>query len=71
MSWLVEIRTTQSAPEEFSGNELRFGTEDEALDYGLDTATRWFGLADWRVFESGDPVTHEWKDGQAYALSTS
>jgi hypothetical protein len=44
----------------WSGNALRFETEEEAEGYVEDLAGRWMLVRETRVVESDDPVTDKW-----------
>ena len=64
MSFKPEVNTAGDPEGVFTGNELRFATEAEAQSYVFDLAMRWTAVADTRVVESNDPVTHAIRDGQ-------
>lgn len=57
-SFAAEVRTAGDPVEGYTGNALRFATRGEAEQYVFDLALRWTAVADWRVVESPDPVTH-------------
>jgi hypothetical protein len=46
----VEVIADSSAT--WCGNGLRFETIGEAETYGIDLASRWFAVRDWRVVEA-------------------
>ena len=48
-SWRVEVIADNSG--QWVGNGLVFATAEEAGDYGLDLASRWTLVRDWRVVE--------------------
>jgi hypothetical protein len=50
------------------GNELRFATEKEANEYGLDLSMRWTAVRDVRTVESDDPVNYRYVKGRAERL---
>ena len=60
MSWGIEVHTTQCEPGVYTGNEMRFETEDEAVSYALDLACRWFLVDDWRAKQYDEPVNYRW-----------
>jgi hypothetical protein len=47
----------------FSGNAVRFATEEEANAGGSELLSRWFVPTGYRVVSSDDPVNYEIKDG--------
>lgn len=55
-SFKAEILTVND-PKWYS-NPLRFATESEADQYGLDLILRWTASRDYRVVESEDSITH-------------
>ena len=71
MSWMVEVNTFGDPETTFTGNGLRFKTQEEAKSYAADLAFRWTAVRTYRVIESGDLVNYEFKNGGAYALSDS
>ena len=58
MSFMVEVIADSSG--KWCSNTLRFGTKDEAQDYGRDLHSRWCSIRQWRVSDSPDPVTARW-----------
>ncbi len=54
MSWAPEVQVEGK----WSGNALRFATEEEALQYGRDLLMRWFVPTDYRAVTSGDPANY-------------
>lgn len=48
--WKVEVIADNSG--QWVGNGLRFGTAEEAGEYGIDLASRWTAVRDWRVVEA-------------------
>lgn len=56
MSWKCEVH----ADGEWVSNGLRFATEKEANDYGIDLRSRWFVPDNHRAVKSDEPVTHCW-----------
>jgi hypothetical protein len=61
-SWKPEVQTAGDG-DRWSGNALRFATKAEAERYVFDLAMRWTAVADTRVVQSDDPVTHEIPEG--------
>jgi hypothetical protein len=53
----------------WAGNALRFATEAEARANVADLARRWTAVREWRVVESGDPVSHAYVEGRTLPLS--
>lgn len=53
----------------WSGNALRFATEEEAQIYVADLQRRWFLVTETRVIPSSDPVNYEIKDGRISPLN--
>lgn len=49
---------------QWTGNALRFATEEEALGYANNLAMRWTLVTDRRVVLSDDPVNYRWVDGR-------
>ena len=60
VSYKVEVLA--SGEKEFISNALRYPSKEMAEREGRSLALRWFGVKDWRVAESNDPVLY-W-DGQ-------
>jgi hypothetical protein len=58
VSYKPEVTTNNGI--EWSGNALRFATEEEAALYVRDLMMRWFSVTDTRVVESEDPVNYVW-----------
>lgn len=65
MSWRPVVRTGLPT---WHSNELRFGTEQEALDSAAALAVRWKLVTDWSARSSDDPVTHRHVDGEDIAI---
>jgi hypothetical protein len=65
-SYKVEVRTFGS--ESWASNAVRFATEDEASQAGMDLAGRWTMLDKWRVAPSADAVNYRWQDGKAVSV---
>lgn len=64
-SWKPMVRTTGSG---FTGNALRFATEDEATRSARDLMHRWFAVVEYKAEESDDPVNYTYTlDGQLIA----
>jgi hypothetical protein len=62
------MRNRSFAPEVFlegkwSGNGVRFETEEEAFLWGSDLLTRWFVPTDHRAVPSEDPVNYRRLEG--------
>ena len=55
-SYKAEILTVNDP--KWYANALRFATESEADQYGLDLILRWTASRDYRVAESEDPVNY-------------
>ena len=62
MSFKPEVIADRSG--QWSGNALRFATEEEAQQYVRDLEFRWTAVTDTRVIDSADPVTAAWVDGK-------
>lgn len=58
MSYKPEVQT--EAGGKFSGNALRFETEQEAQTYVSDLMMRWTMVRDTRVIVVDDPVNYRW-----------
>jgi hypothetical protein len=58
MSYKTEVIADGSG--KWTGNSLRFASEDEAQCYVFDLAARWTSVRDTRVTEDEGPVTHSW-----------
>lgn len=54
MSWAPEVFVEGK----WSGNAVRFATEDEAKRWGRDLLLRWFVPTDSRAVASTDPVNY-------------
>ena len=52
----------------WGSNAQRFATAAEAKSAGDELMSRWMGAKDMRVVPSDEPVSHEWKDGQAHRV---
>lgn len=66
-SWAMEVQT-QHRPE-WSGNQCRYATQQEAQDAGAELASRWFLVDAWRAVPSTDPVNYEFKDGRSQMIA--
>lgn len=55
MSWAPEVFLEGK----WSGNGLRFETEEEADKWGADLMMRWFVPSDHRVIVSADPINYK------------
>lgn len=61
MSWAAEVIADSSG--KWSGNGLRFETQNEAEVYVVDLARRWTLVTETRVVESDEPVNRKIVDG--------
>ena len=68
-SFKPEVNTAGDPEGVFTGNALRFATEQEAERWVLDLAMRWTAVADTRVVESDDPINYEIKNDRAVPIS--
>lgn len=57
-SWRPEVRTDSTG--QWYGNNLRFATEQEALDNVHDLANRWFAVIATRVVPTPDPPNYSY-----------
>jgi hypothetical protein len=57
MSFKMEV--TADSTGKWYSNALRFAGRAQAERYALDLAMRWILVREYRVVESGDPVTEE------------
>lgn len=64
-SWKPEVETGDGV---WTGNALRFETEQEARDYVSDLQCRWLSVRSTRVVECDLPVNYRWLDGRAVHL---
>lgn len=62
VSYKPEVKADMSG--KWSSNQLRFATEEEALDYVHDLAMRWTLVYDTRVIGSIEPVNYKLVDGK-------
>ena len=53
-SWKVGIMTSSCFTDTMSFNALRFHTQEQALAYGEDLASRWTAVTQWKVVPSED-----------------
>lgn len=60
-SWKPEVQT--SGDEKWSGNALRFATEQEAAHNARDLSYRWWAVTAHRATPSDDPVNYSYADG--------
>ena len=58
MSYKIEVIADSSGI--WADNSLRFKTEEEAKDYGLDLKSRWTAVRKIRTVASEDSVSHRW-----------
>jgi hypothetical protein len=63
MSWKPEVQTVGDG-NNWTGNALRFATEEEAKAYVLDLSMRWTRVTDTRAIEVDEPVNYRIKDGK-------
>jgi hypothetical protein len=68
-SWKVEVQTYGET--NWSGNGLRFATEDEAKACAIDLAGRWTMVEKWRTARSFDAVNYKWENGKAVNVSAA
>lgn len=61
MSWRPEVIADSSG--KWTGNGLRFATEQEALDNVRDLSMRWFAVRETRAVECDDPVNYSYVGG--------
>jgi strawberry notch-like protein/conjugative element/phage-associated large polyvalent protein len=68
-SFKVEISDGRN----WSSNQLRYATKEEAEAAGRELMSRWMGARDMRVAESTDPVNRMWdaKEGRSVELQTA
>lgn len=66
MSWKPEVIADSSG--KWCDNDLRFATEEEALDSATALAGRWIQVRLWRAAPSDDPVNYRRVDGRDVAL---
>lgn len=66
MSQKVMVRGT--GEKTFVSNALRFATVQEAESYAQDLYSRWFGMDEYRIEESEEPVNYKWENGQAIRI---
>lgn len=71
MSFAPQVHTAGDPEGVFTGNALRFATKEEAEQYVFDLAMRWTAVADTRVVEVDDPVTHAIQDRTLVRLEAS
>ncbi len=57
-SWKYEVIADSTG--KWSGNSVRFPTEEEAAAAGHDLSLRWLAVRDVRVVESEDPPNYRW-----------
>lgn len=62
MSYAAEVIADNSGV--WVGNQLRFATEQEAVDYVCDLHYRWTSVRETRVVATDDPIICAWIDGQ-------
>lgn len=67
MSWKSEVQTAGNG-DAWSGNALRFGTEQEAKDYVYDLMMRWTSVTHTRAIEVDEPVNYIWENGRAISI---
>ena len=72
-TYVRDDRPASYAPEVFvdgawTGNGLRFASEDEAEAWGRDLLMRWFVPSDSRAVASDDAPNYRLVDGKAVAL---
>jgi hypothetical protein len=63
MSYEPQVNTASDPDGVYTGNALRFATEQEAKDYVFDLAMRWTAVRDTRVIVSEDPVNKRIVEG--------
>ena len=62
MSWAPEVQTDDSG--NWYGNQLRFATEQEAIDWAHGLKGRWSLVDAYRAVESDDPVNYSYHERQ-------
>lgn len=65
-SWKAEVQADSSGT--WSGNALRFATENEAENYARDLYSRWTAVRQYRVVESDGRPTHQWDGDRAVPI---
>ena len=60
MCWKPEVTTASDPEDVYTGNALRFATEDEALRYARDLMSRWTAVRDVRATLTTGEATHQW-----------
>ena len=58
MSYKCEVQTGGS--DAWTSNALRFKTQKEAQEYGIDLAMRWTAVSGIRAKRSKNSITHTW-----------
>lgn len=53
---------------QWTGNGLRFATEQEAQEYAANLSHRWTLVEKSRVVESAEPVNHRFADGKVESV---
>jgi hypothetical protein len=53
----------------WTGNQMRFPTEVEAMAYATALSWRWIAVREWRAVPSTDPVTHAIINGQVMRVT--
>ena len=66
MSYKVEVHAIGESG--YTGNGLRFATTQEAESYASDLFSRWFGIDNYRVVTSDEPVNYQWVNGKLERL---
>jgi hypothetical protein len=61
-SWGVVVQADSSG--KWSGNQLRFTTEEEAQHYGRDLYSRWTLVTAWKTIRTTDDVCTRWDPTQ-------
>jgi len=67
-SYKPEVKTSR---DDWTGNALRFATEQEALDNVRDLMMRWFAVTDTRVVPSEDQPNYTYIDGKLEAITVT
>lgn len=66
MSYAAEVIADNSG--KWTGNGLRFATEQEAATYVWDLSCRWTSVQKTRVVSSDEPINTAWVNYQLYHL---
>jgi hypothetical protein len=62
MSFKVEVIADSSG--QWTGNQMRFASKNEAEIYALDLALRWTLVTNTRILQSDESVNYELREGR-------